>query len=150
MYSEWASSNSSRSSSSSCDIGGDTIDRGECMLKSSGSVCSGMDGLTFSTCWGIRITRRFSDFRWMLRFSSNSGVSSDMSSGTEYGGVVAPCPNSWAPNSIGGELHCRGWCRLVLLRSSDSSLASDRELADFMSDMAGLITGVGGLARPHL
>lgn len=126
IYNVAASSNSSSSSS-------ETGERGECMLRSSGSVCSGSAVCICMICCGILITRRISfDFR--LRFSA----------------PLPPPPNimSWLSSVKPNGNDLMLWlCNNDLPNSIDSSLASDLWS---LSDIDGLMAGVGGLEMPHL
>lgn len=130
-------------------------DRGECMLKSSGSVCSGK---SLGTCRiGIRRMRRTScDLR--LRFSLHSVLSSmlrlsgiwctsaSMSSFSVFG---ASCVKLRETERNGEKLYGKGSGMAAI--SSECSLASERLLADLLSmDMVGDIAGVGGLLMLHL
>uniref|UniRef100_A0A182TXF3 Secreted protein n=1 Tax=Anopheles melas TaxID=34690 RepID=A0A182TXF3_9DIPT len=103
---------SSSSSSSSIETG----ERGECMLKSSGSVCSGSSLLMCTICCGVR--DRLVARRSIAEAASAFAIApSAAGSGPKLSGSVRP-GNLWCSSMPGG-------VGIFVSRSSDRSLDSD-------------------------
>uniref|UniRef100_A0A182VII0 Secreted protein n=1 Tax=Anopheles merus TaxID=30066 RepID=A0A182VII0_ANOME len=101
---------SSSSSSSSIETG----ERGECMLRSSGSVCSGSSLLMCTICCGVRdrlVARR------SIAEAASAFAPSPAGSGPKLSGSVRP-GNLWCSSMPGG-------VGIFVSRSSDRSLDSD-------------------------